>query len=471
MNHRWITLSTALSLSLLAVACDGTVDEPQIDDMDNMNDNGNDNDNTVDTPPPPPPLPGETRFRVSVSNISTVHPYLDSGAQAIPVGGSSPGPLFPGNAYEATFRAAPGDSLSFATMFVQSNDLFYSVPQWAVPLFTPDGQPREIDLTPEIRLYDAGTELNEEPGVGPNQAPRQAGPNTGAADPNPLVRLAEDEFGNLPMTQEVISAVLTYEGGGFFKLRVENVSNSTTLSHSHGTSAVPLSPVVYAVHKDATPFFTVGEEDLGEGLEAVAEDGSPVALAQHLAPLTGVTSPISPGAWAVHSDIGAIFNINNPDRDQGLEAIAEDGRPMQLAESLSVRQDVAGSGVFANIVGASSPSPAFPGQSYEFEINARPGYSLSLATMYIQSNDLFIAFGDAGLELFNGTTPISGDVSGQLQLWDAGTEVNEIDGAGPNQAPRQLTANLGLDENGTIELAGPEHPFAWDIVRVTVTPL
>ncbi len=30
-----------------------------------------------------------------------------------------------------------------------------------------------------ILLWDAGTEVNEEPGVGENQAPRQAGPNTG----------------------------------------------------------------------------------------------------------------------------------------------------------------------------------------------------------------------------------------------------------------------------------------------------
>ena len=33
-----------------------------------------------------------------------------------------------------------------------------------------------------VALWDAGTEKNEVPGVGPNQAPRQAAPNTGGND-------------------------------------------------------------------------------------------------------------------------------------------------------------------------------------------------------------------------------------------------------------------------------------------------
>jgi len=40
-------------------------------------------------------------------------------------------------------------------------------------------------------LFDAGTEKNEEPGVGPNQAPRQKAPNTGDAE-NGKVHLAKE---------------------------------------------------------------------------------------------------------------------------------------------------------------------------------------------------------------------------------------------------------------------------------------
>jgi hypothetical protein len=357
-------------------------------------------------------------------------------------------------------------------MFVQSNDLFYSVPPWGIPLFTPDGDPREFDLTPELRLYDAGTELNEQPGAGPNQAPRQAAPGAGQPDPNPVVRLAEDEFGNLPNTQEVISADLSYDGDGLFRLTIANVSNSTTLRSALGFAAVPLSPVAWVVHRDSTPFFQTGDADLGEGLEDLAEDGNARILADHLAPDTGVTSPISPGAYAVHTETGVFFDFASADRDQGLESLAEDGSPRQLVESLNVRTGVSSAGMFNKVLGSASPGPAFPGESYEFTIAAGPGDRLSLASMYIESNDLFVAFGDVGVELFSGETPISGDVSNRLQLWDAGTEVNEISGAGPTQAPRQPAPNIGIEEAGIVRLADDfsGHPRAPDIVRVVITP-
>ena len=38
------------------------------------------------------------------------------------------------------------------------------------------------DITSSISLWDAGTEVNQEPGAGADQAPRQSGPNTGAAE-------------------------------------------------------------------------------------------------------------------------------------------------------------------------------------------------------------------------------------------------------------------------------------------------
>ena len=42
-----------------------------------------------------------------------------------------------------------------------------------------------------IILWDAGTEVNQEPGIGPDQGPRQKAPNTGKAE-NGVVRNAKD---------------------------------------------------------------------------------------------------------------------------------------------------------------------------------------------------------------------------------------------------------------------------------------
>ena len=133
-----------------------------------------------------------------------------SGAFAVPVGASGPGPLFPGSAYSFTFSATPGEKLSFATMFVQSNDLFYAPGANGIALWTSGGNPVSGDITDMIQLWDAGTEIDQAPGVGGDQAPRQAGPNTGAADPNNTVRVVNDA--RLPAVDAVIRVTITPEG-------------------------------------------------------------------------------------------------------------------------------------------------------------------------------------------------------------------------------------------------------------------
>ena len=70
-------------------------------------------------------------------------------------------------------------NLSFATMFVPSNDLFFAPDENGIPLFDETGMPKAGDATQYLMLWDAGTEENQEPGVGANQAQRQSGPNTG----------------------------------------------------------------------------------------------------------------------------------------------------------------------------------------------------------------------------------------------------------------------------------------------------
>jgi hypothetical protein len=80
--------------------------------------------------------------------------------------------------------------LSLITMFGQSNDWFYAPVRQGIDLFE-NGKPLSGDITGRFMLFDAGTEVNEEPGVGANQAPRQKGANTGAAE-NGKVKSAKD---------------------------------------------------------------------------------------------------------------------------------------------------------------------------------------------------------------------------------------------------------------------------------------
>src|SRR5262245_66255438 len=77
-------------------------------------------------------------------------------------------------------------------------------------------------------------------------------------------------------------------------------------------------------------------------------------------------------------------------------------------------------------VGATARAAAKPGEAFEFIVKAKPGDHLSFASMYGQSNDTFVGTNEAGIALYDDSgKPISGDVSDQVSLWDAGTEVNE----------------------------------------------
>ena len=80
-------------------------------------------------------------------------------------------------------------------MFVQSNDLFYGPDENGIALFDDSGYPIEGRVTRQIDLWDAGTEVNEEPGVGEDQAPRQAGPDTGADEMGPVQLIADSGDG------------------------------------------------------------------------------------------------------------------------------------------------------------------------------------------------------------------------------------------------------------------------------------
>lgn len=105
-----------------------------------------------------------------------------------------------------TVSAEPGDRLVFASMFVQSNDKFFAPEAQGIELF--DGlNPISGDLSSKVLLWDAGTEEDEVPGIGPNQAPRQAGPNSGP-DEHAVVRPADDGFAYPAVSDVVQLAIL-----------------------------------------------------------------------------------------------------------------------------------------------------------------------------------------------------------------------------------------------------------------------
>ncbi len=393
-------------------------------------------------------------FMVKIENVSQTYDYFAAGAQFIPDGQESPGPAFPGHSFTIKFHAGKGHKLSFATMYGASNDLFYAPSDEGITLFDNNGTPTTGDITGMVSLWDAGTEENHAPGSGED----------GIDESKPIKSLRNTDnvmdgftYNNV---EENIDVSLTYDGVSEFTLTINVLDGSST----------PLSPVAWVVHSAGqNPIFTENELDYGQGLEDLAETGNAGPLSDYLAMHSGYVSPIAPVVWVLHKkrrNMPPIFTEGMPDYGEGLEILAETGNPSYVYNSLLAKGFETG---IANIPdGAGSPAPLFPGDSYTFYINAKPGTHLSFASMLGKSNDEFFAPGDIGIQLFYGRTPVSGDVTNQVMLWDAGTEINEYPGAGINQG-----AGEGIVENGNVMLLNDVFtwPEASQVIKVTINPL
>jgi len=405
------------------------------------------------------PMTESSMFKVSIENVMENKDFLFTGVFNTPVGAMDPGGAGPGDMYSFSFEAGPGTMLSFATMFVKSNDLFYAPSGEGIELFS-GGVALTGDITSQIKLYDAGTEVNEEPGNGPNQ-PLNGG-DAGIVENGSVKEISEvmDGF-TYPAVSENIKVSLENDGATGFTLTISNLAGSST----------PIAPGVWVVHTAANPLFEVEMADYGFGLEALAEVGDPSSLAAHLDLNSGYVSPLAPGAWALHaSGATPIFTMGSPDYGEGLESLAEDGDPSTLATSLLAKDGVTKSGAFNTPVGASGPGALLPGNSYEFTFDAEEGDYLSFATMLVHSNDLFFSPSDAGIPLFSGGTALSGDITSSIMLYDAGTEVNELPGVGLHQPAR---LNGGDDENGNVTIVndGFTYPAVSSVVKITITPM
>ncbi|MEM7367910.1 MAG: spondin domain-containing protein [Bacteroidota bacterium] len=403
------------------------------------------------------PSPVTNQFEIRIENVLSPKSYLASG---------STGLIMPGQSESISFQAGIGSYLSFATMFVQSNDLFYGFSDQGLGLYDEEGNPVTGDVTSFVDLWDAGTEINEEPGTGANQPPRQAAGNTGS-DENGIVQLISavgDGF-SYPSDEEVIRLTLTHDGGTEFTLQIENISGSSSL-------ATPLAPGAWGIHGNGVKLFEDGAT-APEGLEGVAEDGDNALLVENLVNETAYVSPLAPGAWAL-TQAGSfpLFEDSQSDLGKGLEALSEDGDPAELAESFGNEEAVSMSGVFNTPEGASDAGLLFPGGSYVFTVEAGEGDYLHLATMLVHTNDLFYGFDQEGIALYQNGSPVSGDLTSQLSLWDAGTEVNEYPGAGNNQ-PARGGPNSGQDENGVVRIVddGFSYPTVSEAIRISIQPL
>lgn len=418
-------------------------------------------------------------FTVTIENVAMAKAFTSSGVFNTPVGDAMPGAATPGKKYEFTINAGRKQKLSFATMLAATNDLFFGPNGNGIALYDANGDPISGDVTAQVQLWDAGTEINEEPKVGPNTVSKQAAPNTGPAENGPVVDIKDATDGvkfAYPAVADVIKVTVTHTTGTEFKVTIENVSTDMALKTSAGNYAAPLSPGVWVVHSGKDPLFTAGKKDFGKGLEAIAEDGNPAVLGAYAAANSGITYPASPGAYVVHSEgTKPLFTTGKPDYGDGIEGIAEDGNPTNLGASLESLSGYVDGAVFNMPVGSTAPGPITPGGKYEFSFAASPGQSLSFATMLAATNDVFFGPDATGIPLFDADgAAVSGDITDLISLWDAGTEGNEEPGIGPNTVTNQLMPNTGTKGENKVQFLsmvkdGYTYPKVSDVITVTIS--
>ena len=223
-----------------------------------------------------------------------------------------------------------------------------------------------------------------------------------------------------------------------FTVRIENTAPTDFYSSEAATGgAIWVTPGAYAVHTDSNPIFTQGEE-ASIGLEALAEAGPPTGFEGEdglVDELPGMDSVVSAGAY------GPSATVEDPNDPMG------------------------------EVPGA---PPIAPGGAFEFQVEAAPGERFSFASMYVPSNDVFISPGEEGIALYDDGTPVNGDLTDDVALWDAGTEVNESPVSGPNTAPRQSGAMAGATEGVVHPLDVIDDAFnyadASEVITVTLQP-
>jgi hypothetical protein len=220
--------------------------------------------------------------------------------------------------------------------------------------------------------------------------------------------------------------------------------------------------IAVATRKVEPTKFTVRVENISNPAGMTASNGEKFPFA------------LSPGMFVLSEKSAALFTEGKAARKNGLEMQAEDGDPTGLVNSLVAMHHSSNlHGVFNMPVGALAAGPIRPGDSFEFTVTAMPGMKLFMTQMFGQSNDWFYAPSANGIALFDSKgNPVSGDITGQLYLWDAGTEKDEEIGIGPNQGPRQKGMNTGEAENGVVHRVKDDR---WagrnaEYFRVTITP-
>jgi hypothetical protein len=402
-------------------------------------------------------MPATSEHTITIENVLQSQPLVESGTF------QQAGVLInPGASSSFTFSAAKGEAITFATMYGWSNDLFFAPANPGIQVYDASGNPVEGDVSSQIKLWDNGTRMNQQPG----SSVSHPGPAESTSQ-NIMEVNGSDARGNtyLPASS-LMQASLKYEGNSMFTLTIKNISGGTA-------NETPFSPGVWAVSYIAggnllnpNPIYSEGKPT-ANGLTNIAEMGDNGALSSYLKSITGIFTPLSPVLVVIYSGISnPIYTMGQNDSGHGLTALAQKGDASGLASYLKTVKGVKNvyvlpattSTVLLPVMGEQ------PGSKVSQQIHVAKGDKVAIATMYGFSNDWFFAT--------KGETDATqtGDISSRVRLFDDGTAVNQFPGAGVTQF--NLAGTPLMENKPVAEVPNPNQfttlPDISNILKVTL---
>jgi hypothetical protein len=402
-------------------------------------------------------MPATSDHTITVQNVLQSQPLVESGTF------QQAGVLInPGASSSFTFSAAKGEAITFATMYGWSNDLFFAPANPGIEVYDSKGNPIEGDVSSQIKLWDNGTRINQHPGSSVNH------PGTAESSSQNIMEVnGSDAQGNtyLPASS-LMQATLKYEGNSMFTLTIKNISGGTA-------NETPFSPGVWAVSYivggnllNPNPIFSAGKPT-ANGLTNLAEMGNNSLVSSYLTDITGIFTPLSPVLVVIYSGISnPVYTVGQNDAGHGLTALAQKGDASGLASYLKTVKGVKN----VYVLPAASTKVLLPamneqaGSSVSQQIAVGKGDKIAIASMYGFSNDWFFATKGE----IDATK--TGDISSRVGLFDDGTAVNQFPGAGVTQF--NLAGTPLSESKAVAEVPNPNQfttlPAISSIIKVTI---
>lgn len=402
-------------------------------------------------------MPATSDHTITIENVLQSQPLAESGTF------QQPGMVIsPGASSSFSFSAAKGEAIMFATMYGWSNDLFFAPVNPGIQLYDATGKPIEGDVSSQIKLWDNGTRINQQPGASVNH------PGTAEATAQNIMEVnGSDAQGNTYLPASSLMQVsLKYDGNSMFTITIKNISGGTS-------NETPFSPGVWAVSYivggnilNPNPVYTEAKPT-ANGLTNIAEMGDNSALSSYLKSITGIFTPLSPVLVVIYSGISnPIYTVGQNDAGHGLTALAQKGDASGLADYLKTVQGVKNVYVLP-ATGSTVLLPVINGQagsSVSQLISVAKDDKVAIATMYGFSNDWFFATKDE----IDATQ--TGDISAHVGLFDDGTAVNQFPGAGVTQF--NLAGTPLTESKPVAEVPNPNEfttlPDISNLIKVTI---